>query len=200
MDKSSYFQLLNPIILLIFAGGFAAIYRSDRRLESAWWLGVGYATGAFGFVMDFFVRDAAGPYLGSYVSNVPFMLGLVLISTAIAVRYGRPVPWMLGAIVFAGTISAMSVALLFDPHSFHRGRTLERFLLAVVALSVLQSFVRPLVVAGIVGVHEDAVTYSNSLYALTLHLVSAICAISLAVTLFFALGMDLVRNLHRRAD
>ena len=222
MDKSSYFQLLNPLMLLIFAGGFAAIYVNDRRLASARWMAFAYVVGAFGFVMDFAVRDAAGPHLGAYVSNIPFMAALLLIAGAFYRRYDRPFPWIVASAIFIGTIGLMTLVIAHDPFSYQRALVMnfgsglayalsipavwskrqgriERVLLAILALSVLQSFVRPVAVVAI-GPEGGALAYSDSTYALTLHLVSAVCAISLAVTLFFALGMDLVVNLHRRAE
>ena len=209
-------------MLLVFAGGFLTVYTNDTRLRSARWLAVAYAIGAFGFVMDFAVRDAAGPYLGAYVSNVPFMLALLVIAGGFHVRYGRALPWRAAGAIFVVTIATMSVVIFHDPHSIHRalvmnfgsglayalamppvwdrrGAKIERVLLVILALSVVQSFLRPVAVIAM-GMQGGTLAYSDSVYALTLHLVSAVCAISLGATLFFALGMDLVRNLHRRSE
>ena len=226
MSGSSYFQLLNPIILLIFAGGFAAIHFADRRLSAPLWLAVAYSTGAVAFLLDFFVRDALGPYWGSYVSNVPFMLALVFIAFGVHARCGSRLPIAMAAAIMAATFSAVTAVLLHDPESFARAmamnagsglayglalpplwkryregtaRGFERILFWLFALNVVQSFARPIIVGLVVGFGTPVVSYSDSLYALTLHFVSAIAAISLATTLLFSMGLELVGGLSRRA-
>ena len=227
MDGSSYFQLLNPLIMMLFAGGFASIYAMDRRLRSAFWFAWAYGVGAIGFLFDFALRDAAGPYLGSYISNVPFMLALTLVVIGVHERCGGRHPWFAAFAICVLTFVAVTVCVVIEPHSFTRAfamnfgsgfmyalaivplwgrwrrdelKGVESALFWVLTLNVFQSFVRPVAVGAVVGLHQPAVTYSDSLYALTLHLVSGIFAISLAATLIFALGTDLVTMLHRRAS
>ena len=222
MNGSSYFQLLTPLILFVFAAGFAAIHRSDRQLAAAKWMALAYATGAVGFTLDYAARDAVGPIVGSYISNVPFLCAILLISTAVHARWSDGLPWRACAMIFVGVMVPLTAVVAIDPHAFaraivmnfgtgiayalalpplwrRRDGAIERVLIGLFALAVAQSFVRPIAVGMVVGFNEPAVTYSDSLYALALHLVSAIVAISLAATLFFALGMDLVRGLAERS-
>lgn len=223
MNGASYFQLLNPLICMIFAGGFVAIYRRDRRLKSAALLAASYALASIGFLLDFLVRDAVGPYAGSFVSNVPLLLSILLCASAAHERYGAPLPLRAGAVVTTFTFMAVGGAIwAYGPHSFERAlamntgaaaafalalpplwrkrrETVARVLLVLFALSAAQCVFRTVGVSLSVGVHDEAVSYSNSLYALTLHFTSALSALSLATTFFFALGVDLVLNLDRRA-
>ena len=101
--------------------------------------------------------------------------------------------------VGSGLAYAVAIPPLWRRWRTQRGSRIEGVLLVLFGFSVCQSFARPVVVGLVVGVHEPAVSYSDSLSALTLHLVSAFSAISLAAVLLFALGMDLVHVLTRQA-
>ena len=222
MNGASYFQLLNPLILGIFALGFWLIWHNARRLTSAWWMSATYACGAFGFLLDFTVRDAFGPFWGSYVSN-PFLIGCVaMMAYATHQRYHHPYPLKTVVGAFVATFVAVTIALTAFPDTFARAlamnfgtgtmfaiagrpfwqrreRPFEKMMLVLLAISSLQCFARPLAILLLEGPEAQSISYSDSLYALTLHLTSAVAALSIATSMFFALGQDLVRDLQRRA-
>ena len=222
MGGSSYFQLLNPIIMAVFAVGFHAIWRVDRAQEAARLMVLAYVAGALGFTLDFFVRDAAGSYWGSYVSNVPFTICVALTACAAHARAGRPRPCTAVTAIGAATMLAVTASLATLPDTTLRAlamnfgtgalfalaawglrgrpRTIDRVLMALLALSAAQSVARPLVVLWVNGFGDVALSYTDSVYALALHFCSAIVALSVASTMFFALGAELVDRLEERGD
>ena len=217
MGGSSYFQLLNPMVLGMFAVAFHLLGKYDRR-GVARLLCLSYAVAAVGFTSDFFVRDALGPFLGSYVSNVPFVAACLLLCAAMHARYGVTFPTVIACIVAGGTVATMTgfmiftgseaaraltinggVGLLFflSLNAF-RGRTLariDRILVALFAISGLQFIARPLGIWAFNGLAEPGLNYTDTFYALALHFSAAVVAISIAMTLLFALGTELVGRL-----
>ena len=222
MAESSYFQLLNPIIMVVFAVGFHAIWRVDRAQDAARLMALAYVTGAVGFTLDFFVRDAVGPYWGSFVSNVPFAVCVALTACGAYARAGRALPvravTILGGLSLAGvaasllalpdtTLRALSMnfgtGALFALGAWGlrgRPRTVDRVLMVLLAASALQSVARPLVVLWVNGLGDVALSYTDSVYALALHFCSAIVALSVASAMLFALGAEVVGRLEERGD
>ena len=222
MGGSSYFQLLNPIIMVVFAVGFDAIWRIDRAQLAARLMALAYLTGATGFTLDFFARDPLGPFWGSYVSNVPFVVCIGLVACAGYARAERELPLRTVGAIGVATIASLSAFLLVWPDMTMRAlsmnfgtgalfglaawgmrgrpRTRDRVLLALFALAALQSVVRPLVVLWINGLGDIALSYTDSVYALALHFCSAIVSLSIASAMLFALGAEVVGRLEARGD
>jgi len=46
LQAQSYFQLLNPLVFLLFAIGFLSLFAVNRGMKAAAWIGASYAFGA----------------------------------------------------------------------------------------------------------------------------------------------------------
>ena len=217
MSSSSYFQLLSPLIMAMFAMGFYFIGQVDRRAGPKM-LSAAYSIAALGFTLDFFLRDALGPFLGSYVSNVPFLVSAAALSWAMHLRYSTPFPLPLAGAILVGTLVIMTgflftsdpstgralsmnagagllFALTFNAFRGQLHRTVDRVLAVLFAISVVQFFVRPLLVLSYNGLNEPGLHYSDTFYAIALHFSVSLVALSIAATLFFAFGTELVGRL-----
>ena len=219
MTGTSYFQLLNPMIMAIFAGGFLAIWRVDRSQRPALLICIAYAFGSAGFLLDFFLRDPLGPYWGSYVSNVPFLVCVSLTACTMHARCNRPLPVGWVTSISLATLAVMTFFLFIMPSMTARALTMnfgtgalflvgafafrerrlgtvDRILAVAVILSCAQSVARPVVVLWYNGLSDIGLSYADSVYALALHFASAIVALTIASTLLFALGTELVGRLE----
>ena len=218
MGGSSYFQLLNPLILVMFAGGFLSIWRFDPTQHSAFRMGIAYALGAAGFTFDFFLRGAVPHVLEPYVSNVLFLASVAMIGAAFHARFERPDPWAAIVVIASATfalvtvfhfmhpsIAMRSVAMNFGTAAMFlvgclafRGcdlRIIDKVALVAMALSVVHCVVRPLAILAYGGMQDVALSYSDSVYALALHFASAVTALMIACAMLFAFGSDLVGRL-----
>ena len=218
VDGSSYFQLLNPLVLGMFAGGFLAIWRYDGSQRSALVLGVAYTLGSIGFTLDFFLRDVVPAPFEPFVSNVFFLASVALISASFHLRFAGRVPALALAVTIGTTLLLVGAfhfvrpdialrsltmnfgtAILFAVGCLaFRGRALsiaERFAFAGMLLSVTHCVARPVGLLAVGSFDASALAYSDSVYALTLHFASAISALMIAAAMLFALGADLVGRL-----
>ena len=221
MHEASYFQLLNPMVLALFAAGFAAIWVRDRAMVSALWFCGAYACGSVGFLLDFFVRDAVGTHWGQYVSNVWLMAMPLGVTAGHAVRYGERPRWFVLGAIYGATFAVVSAFLFVWPVMSARMLALNlgvaallavslptlwrarwhgmaTVLFVITALSTVLFVARPLLLIAVDGLQPDRLDYANSLCALTLHLFSAICAIALAAALLFSMAWEMVRRLDRQ--
>ena len=218
MDGFAYLQLLNPMMMAMFAFGFHLIGKLDRR-GVAHAVCVGYALGALGFALEFFLRDtlSSGSSLSILLGNIPLLLGSAAFAYAMHLRYGRPFPSSIAATIVAATILLVAGLTVAD----HTGATsvvavnigigllfllalnafrdrvlaaLDKVLVTLFVLATLQFLVRPL--AGLsFGSGLSALRYNDPTYMLTLHFTVAIFSMSIAMTMFFALGTELVGRL-----
>jgi diguanylate cyclase (GGDEF)-like protein len=223
MVLPSLFQLLNPLMMLVFAGGFAAIYRYDRNAHrSALFFSLNYFCAALGFVVDFF-RSFIPLIAASYMSNSLYLASMVLFCLGMCTRYARPAPaWALAAICVA-TLSVNSWFLLLSPNISARSLTMSFGAAAIAGLAAWtirsavsqridriihlitiafagQFIIRPLIVIGLTGASMTPENYLTSAYAVTLHFAMAVIGLSVAGALFVAYGMDIVSKLNQRGD
>lgn len=216
MDGFAYLQLLNPMMMAMFALGFHLIGKLDRR-GVAHGICVGYALGALGFAMEFFLRDTLGSTVSTLFGNIPLLLGSMAFAYAMHLRYGRTFPMVIASTVATGTMLLVlgfmftgwtgaasvvtvniGIGLLFllTLNAF-RDRVLaalDKVLVGLFTLATLQFLVRPLV-GLFVGGGLDALRYNDPTYMLTLHFTVAVFSMSIAMTMFFALGTELVGRL-----
>ena len=94
-----------------------------------------------------------------------------------------------------GCLLFLSIPILWRA----RGDTLTNTVLVIMSLTTVQFFLRPLAVIAYDGL-GNTVTYSDTIYALTLHFTSAICAISMAAVLLFSMGIDVIKDLRIKGE
>ncbi len=223
MAQISLFQLLTPLMLMVFAGGFAAIYLYDRSGQrSALFFALSYLAAATGFLLDFF--RAAIPYqLMSFLTNGPFLASTLLFAGAMHTRYGKPWPLAAMTLLYAGTLTVNFWFLVPDPNIVARivvinAGGLSLFLFGFAALKAAprdlirkamfwlmaatcaQFVIRPAMVLMPAGQELTPANYGSSVYFVTFHFVMALLTMAFAAVLFISYGMDIVRALNRRSD
>ena len=209
------------MVMAIFATGFFLVWRADSENRAPLYSMLAYACGSIGFLLDFAIRDDAGPVLGHYVSNV-WLIAFPLLQSAGTRLQFRSRPWFGPlAAIYATTFAVASFFIFVAPNETYRAITMNwgagaliamalpalyrrkagiarQVLFWLFALSAVQFFARPLLVfAYSPGATPGTEGYSQSLYALTLHFTSAICSISAASLLLFYMAVSIVRRLDR---
>lgn len=217
------FQLLNPLMMLVFSAGFAIVFLYDKAAHrAAKFFSLCYLLAAFGFVVDI-ARDSMPPVLVSYLSNGFYLSAAAMFTTGMAVRSKARSPVGAMAALVATALAANSWFLLIQPDiairalvvSFGaagvfalslpflwRGRRslIERILFWETVAHVAQMMARSTFVIVFSGAPLTQANYSASLYFATFHFVIAVVGLSIAATLFVAFGMDIVRNLNERGQ
>jgi diguanylate cyclase (GGDEF)-like protein len=222
VQGQSYFQLISPLIFLVFSSGFAIMWLYARDLRSIGLFAISYLFGACALFADF-MRPAIPPDVAIYLINTLFMIttgvfaaavhdfygsrtpfrqiGMIMAATALGLgwyRYGVDnIAWRtVVANIGAGAMFLLPAVLL---HSRMR-RIVDRFLLALLVINAVHLFAR----AGFIYVYDGAglttENYSGSTIGTTLHFSAAITALSLATVLFFMYGMAIVARLTHSAS
>ncbi|MBK8456216.1 MAG: GGDEF domain-containing protein [Phyllobacteriaceae bacterium] len=223
MGGTGLFQLLNPLMMLVFAAGFAIVFLYDKAaLRAAKFFSFCYLLAAFGFVADI-ARDFLSPVVASYLTNSFYLLAAAMFTTGMAVRRRSRPPIMAMAALIVAAFIVNSWFLLVQPDiairalvvSFGaagvfglslpilwRGKSalIDRILFWETALHVAQMAIRSAFVILFTGESLTQANYSSSLYFATFHFVIAVIGLSIAATLFVAFGMDIVRILNERGQ
>lgn len=222
MQGQSYFQLLNPLVFLLFSAGFFALRSADRSAKGAGHIALSYAFGATAFVVDF-LRDAIPGAAASIVTNGLYTATGILFVSGLCQRYRVEPPARLLFIVGATNISVVafflfvyddiwirSIAInvgtgvLFSIGLFNmRGRLRTKFdkvIFAVYALMCVQLFIRPVVVFAIGDPKLSLETYTQSLFYATLHFVTGACAVMTAMALLVAYASEIISDLRTQSE
>ncbi|MEM1365819.1 MAG: GGDEF domain-containing protein [Pseudomonadota bacterium] len=219
MQGQSIFQLLTPLIYLMFAMGFVGIWTASRKLRSALIFAFAYVTNAFAFLFDL-ARDYVPDLTASYVTNIFFLTAISLSVVGCWMRSRKPIPSKtLGTLVFIH-LAGLSYFILVDPDTFRRtvwvnvmlGMVFAVSLPAVFALKrgaldrviafaflicTLQFFVRPALVFWLAGTQMDLATYLNSPFHIALHFTAAISALMIATSLLASFALKIMSDLQR---
>lgn len=216
-----YFQLLNPLIFLVFAAGLF-VADSVRMARSAKILGYSYLAGAAAFFADL-MNEAFPPFLGIIPTTSLYALCAILVSAGLSLRYRGFAPWTLlvsaaaihlaiysychlamdnfwfrsiEANIGAGVIFAIGLAGIRG----RQQRRIDRLIFALYAFSVLQCFVRPGLVVLLTGGDLTPETYSADLFLITMHLIVGVCAIVLGMALLIAYSVEMIEELRSRSE
>ena len=223
MGGTALFQLLNPLIMLVIAAGFAVVYFYDRAAHTAArFLALCYLSVTGALLIDFF-RPILPVVAASYASNSLYLLAAALFTAGIARRGGRAVPLGAMALIIAVAGLASTALLFIHPDTSLRalanslagalifalglpvlraGRAslINRILFWELAVHVTQMVLRPFFVLVLVEPGLTDAGLAGSIYAISFHFTVAVISLSVAATLFVAFGMDIVRNLHERGQ
>ncbi|MEM8616195.1 MAG: GGDEF domain-containing protein [Pseudomonadota bacterium] len=213
MDQS--FQLLNPLIFLLFAIGFLALHR-QRPTPAATLFGLAYTMGAVAFVVDLILFHATS------VSARTFAVGLyaataILISAGFFALFNRRVPWTILIVLSCAHLAiyatllatdlvwwrsmsaawgcgAIFVVGLFGCDWRHRLK-LTRTLCLVYGVSVLLGIIRPVLIGlGSEGFTQG--THSETIMTSSVHIVSAFAAVSTGMLLLLVMSRELFDELR----
>lgn len=113
MQAQSYFQLLNPLVFVLFSIGFVSLFAVNRDMKAAAWIGASYAFGATAFLIDF-MRDSFSLVFVSVVTNVLYTITAVTFSAGIAMRYRQHAPWSTLLLAAALNLSAFAFFLFIN--------------------------------------------------------------------------------------
>lgn len=219
MDTGLFISLLNPAITLTLAAAFLVLflYRRDRLHLAL--VVAAYIGSTSGFLLQNFTLPV-GMTATKMLSNLAFTLAVVSLSAAILLRYGRPVPWLgIGMSALGGlcgfcwfmfvqpdlTWRILSISFAFGAISLivatelkaipNRGR-IESILVILAFMSAANFLARPLIVIAIEGPYASSVGFQTSLYWTTALLAHAVMALMVALCLFTAEALDLMRALR----
>lgn len=222
MLGQSYFQLLSPLIFLVFSGGFLLLWHYARSIGSLRCFAASYFVGSSAMIGDF-LRIAMDPDFASGLLSVLYLATTVLFCAGLYQLYRNRVPWLaLTAVGFAVfgmfslaryglhsmTISAWAinggVASLYFGSVVDLRREMRdgihRALQIVVSTSAGLLLVRTAIVFWYEGSTITEANYAGSLAAVTLQLFIAVAALAVAGVLFIMFGMEIVRRLTRTGE
>lgn len=222
MTEQSYFQLISPLIFLVFAGGLFMLYTFERRLISAKIFGFSYLFGAAAVTLEFF-RAGIDPILAAYLSNTFYSITTILFAVAAAVRYRQKVPTSQMAIVTIALFVGIAYFLHIEPsiaartivanggngiifflaaHCIYQGRQLpiDKVFAWVVGAFAFQFFIRALLTISFFHETLTNANYASSMTALSMQFIVSIAALCVAACLFFSFGLEVFGSLKREAE
>ena len=221
MAPGDYIELVPPIIVLLFAGAFAAVWRFDRTVRGVAPFALAYLAGGIGLA-NHYLLSGDREVLYGLPSNGPYLLTAVLIAGATMLRIrGRVDRWGIGAIALPAC--ALYLAHLDAEHVTlrawvmhltgaglyavtvwrcwpHATDILQRLLLAVLVLTGLLYVAR---MGALVGFDQDALreaAYGLSPIATTTRFVSAISAMCSGMILLMMFAAEIVEKLAAEAE
>lgn len=217
MQSGHYTALLNHGIALALAVAFLTLWTYQRQRRHLAMLAFGYAQTALGFLFQYTTPFSVE--FSRLISCIGFMLGSSFIAGAVLARYGRRVPvgvlagfggsgvaafaWFmfvdpdLTARVYAVNfaLGAISLVAAADLRPVRRQGPIEMLLFVLSLLSGLNFFVRTIIAVGMDGPYTSYAGFYESAYWTSALLSHAFLAILLALTLFGAAVLDVVKVL-----
>ena len=218
MDTRLFIALLNPGIALVLASAFLTLWVHQRHRLYLAVLVLAYSASAVGFLLQYFPLPV-GQELTKLLSNLCFMLTGTCLAGAVVARYGRRVPytalgilgvggmtafcwflfvqpdltWRIYAINFA--IGGISLVVAAELRAVRRNGPTEAILFVLSLLSALNFFVRTIIALKINGPFNAEVGLHDSLYWTTSLLAHALLSLLIALSLFTAAALDVLKAL-----
>jgi len=222
MLGQSYFQLLSPLIFLVFSGGFLLLWYYARSIRSLRYFAASYFVGSSAMIGDF-LRIAMDPDFASGLLSALYLATTVFFCAGLYQLYRDRVPWVaLTAAGFAvfGVFSLSRYALdsmVLSAWAINAGiaslyfgsivdlrrdmrEGIHRALQIVVSASAGLLLVRTAIVFWYEGATMTEANYAGSLAAVTLQLFISVAALAVAGVLFIMFGMEIVRRLTRTSE
>ncbi|TPI37640.1 GGDEF domain-containing protein [Mesorhizobium sp. B3-1-9] len=218
MDTGLLIALLNPTIALALGAAFLVLFSYQRHRPYLAALGASYCLSAPGFLLQYFTLPI-GVALTKLASNSCFTIAACCLSSAIVARYGRRVPYVGIGIVTGGGLAAFIWFMFVEPDltwrvlvmNFGFGalsllvaaelRTVrnngptEKILFALSLLSGLNFIARTLIVVIAHGPFPGYDGFYGSSYWTTALLSHALLSLLIALSLFTAAALDVMRAL-----
>lgn len=212
----SYFQLITPLIFLVFSCGFMVLRHYSRDRVVLPWFAASYFLGACAFVGDF-LRDSIGPDVAFLPIYILHLATFVTFCAGLFAFYRGRSEWKRLSAIAAGTFVLVvwlhyglanmhlrlwgmngGVALLAAFTVFSLRSEMQRRIDRFLQIALLASTSLLLVRTAIVLWYDPGLTdmsYAGSVAAISLHFLLAIAALVLAGILFVIFGMDIVIRL-----
>ena len=222
MQPEILFQLVNPLVFLIFATGFITIYSIDRSQHAAAILAITYALGATAFAVDVF-DHLIPPLVSIVVTNFFYAATSAAFAVALAVRYGKKPRWLALASLTVIAVSASAwLYLNYGANSWARvalshacgfvaylialscvpfpgRRNADRLLFIVIAIAAAQMAIRPALMWAFAHETLNLATYATSTFYIVFQFTVGACASLTAMTLLISLSTDTLSELRNRS-
>lgn len=216
MLGQSYFQLISPLIFLVFSCGFTVLRHYAREIRGPGFLAISYLLGSLAFVGDF-LRDTVNPDVALIGINLLHLATMVTFCAGLESFYRGRVRWApllaiaafdigmmlwfrfghddIGLRIWAMNIGVIALAA-FSVYGLRNElrRLVDRILVTALLSSALLLMARTVLV---LWLDPDLTlqTYPGSMAAISLHFCIAIAALAMACILFVMCGMEIVANL-----
>jgi diguanylate cyclase (GGDEF)-like protein len=214
-----FISLLNPAITLTLAAAFFVFWLYRRQRFYLLMMAVAYAGSAMGFLLQLFTLPIGLP-VTKLLSNTSFTIAVLSACGAVVARCGRPVPWVQMGLLGFGGLASFSWFMFVEPNLTWRVLSLnfafggvclvvaaqlraiparaqiENLLLALAVLSAVNFLVRPLIVMVLYGPYTSYDGFYTSLYWTTALLSHAILSLLIALAVFTAEALDLMKMLR----
>lgn len=221
MSEAVAYQYLQPLTYAIFALGFGFVWFYIRSLSAAGYFALAFLCGASASVLEI-LRDSLSVQSASYIILTAYTATACLLTAGLAARANEPPPSKMMAALVAGLFvlfvifwevyesiamrmfvaNFLNAAILAFPLTFLRNRRhiiIDRVLFWLLIVIVAQFAIRTLVTLyldwGVLSVEA----YPSSIVGVSFRFTTALAGIALAVTLYVALGIDIVYTLKKQS-
>jgi diguanylate cyclase (GGDEF)-like protein len=222
VQSQTYFQLIGPLIFLVFSAGFAMIWRYARDSVPVRLFALAFFFGACATLADY-LRDTMPLAVALYVLNLFYMATTLVFISALFHYYSRRVPWRFVVPVLAFWLAGLSWFILADDSVTARIIVMNAGSAAIIAYPAVMlrsRMSRPIdrilqmalaVIAVCIGARAGFVivtggggltngNYANSMIALSLHFTMVLSALAVAIVLFIMVGMEIVNRLTETSE
>lgn len=222
VNSQFYFQLISPLIFLVFALGFGLVYRFAKDQVSARYISMSYLLAAIAFVLDI-CRTYVPGIVDNLMSNVAYMMSAAVFTVALMTHYRKKKPWALLGTLVGLAVSISFYFMIIDNDMAARAlvlnffgsmllayplvalwgmekRPIDRFIYWLIAFTVVQYQLRAAIVLFIEWNTLTEATYADSLAAVTFQLTTSVSALLMALALFFMYGMEIVLKLRLTSE
>ncbi|WP_428409301.1 diguanylate cyclase [Hyphococcus sp.] len=217
MSAEAYFQLMNPLVFLLFAAGFFTV-NAVRPSRAVLLLAISYLTGAAAFTSD--ILEQAGIIsFGIIVVGSIYAITATLASAGLALYYRGTAPWRLYAAAFvihvflyswsfnslgagwtSSFIANFGCGIIFTIGLVairgHTPRKIDKLVFWLYAISCFQGFARPLVMLYASGGSLSPENFDQALFIVMLHFVVGACAVMLGMALLVACSTEIIEDLR----
>jgi len=219
VDTGLFIALLNPAIALALSAAFLTLWFYQRERSYLVVLALAYSATATGFLLQYFVLPIGLPF-SRLASNLAFILGAWCLSAAIISRCGRQIPHAAIGLLSAGGLAAFCWFMFVDPNltwrvysinfafggvslvvaaelnKVRKNGPVETILFALALLSGINFFVRTVIAMKLNGPLVSYEGFYQSLYWTTAQLSHALLSLLIALCLFTAAALDVMKALR----
>jgi diguanylate cyclase (GGDEF)-like protein len=219
LGNNLFISLLNPAITLTLASAFFLFWFYRRQRFYLLMMAAAYAGSAMGFLLQLFTLPVGLP-ITKLLSNTSFTIAVLGACSAVIARCERPVPWVQMGLLGLGGLAGFFWFMFVEPNLTWRVLSLnfafggvclvvaaelrtivartqvESLLLALALLSAANFLIRPLIVMVLYGPYTSYDGFYTSLYWTTALLSHAVLSLLIALALFTAEGLDLMKTLR----
>lgn len=223
MQGASFALVVNIAVAALFAASFAVIAYANPSHRRAAAFSVSYLIGMLTPISEFLLPLSRWPEPFMIASYFSFAAGLLAMSIALAIFYGKPAPWKTAGAIFLGAIAmrwllwggernTMPYELLFQlPFFFaaalscsviiraHRGGALETAATILFGVVALHFPVKSFLAVGF-GSGQTAAEYTASTYALLSQASTGILLTATGLLVLLVTVQDIIRDSRNASE